>query len=245
MQSRVPFGQEGGRKRRPTRGNGCLICCGALMRVILVTFTGAAVFIVLPSWMFFWKEKDWTYIEALYFSFVTLSTIGFGDYIAGRNPDIEGLDLYRMFMVVWIFFGLAWLSSVIGLIQASITTYSTIAVQRAIKSSSDDQRIFKGEDDIEVQTEDFAPPRRHSIKRRPRKKPRQQFREEERFLRYDEEDESSEDMTLPRRYRRTMSAGRVSHRTGGGNYGYNQSLSNNNLYSVAASAATPHGDRVS
>lgn len=30
------------------------------------------------------SQEGWTYIEGLYFSFVTLTTIGFGDMVAGK-----------------------------------------------------------------------------------------------------------------------------------------------------------------
>lgn len=103
------------------------------MKILLVSLIGASIFIAMPSLLFHWKEQNWSYIEAMYFSFVTLSTIGFGDYIAARNPDIEGLEWYRIFVVVWIFLGLAWLSSVIALIQAAITTYSAIAINHAMQ----------------------------------------------------------------------------------------------------------------
>ncbi|MEQ2168126.1 hypothetical protein GOODEAATRI_011217, partial [Goodea atripinnis] len=54
--------------------------------------------------------EGWTYIEGLYFSFVTLTTIGFGDLVAGVEPNIEYPTLYRYFVEVWIYLGLAWLS---------------------------------------------------------------------------------------------------------------------------------------
>ncbi|XP_013865739.1 potassium channel subfamily K member 5 isoform X2 [Austrofundulus limnaeus] len=54
--------------------------------------------------------EGWTYIEGLYFSFVTLTTVGFGDFVAGVDPNKEYPALYRYFVEVWIYLGLAWLS---------------------------------------------------------------------------------------------------------------------------------------
>ncbi|KAM9355506.1 potassium channel subfamily K member 5-like [Pholidichthys leucotaenia] len=70
---------------------------------------GVLVHLVLPP-LVFMSHEGWTYIEGFYFSFVTLTTIGFGDLVAGVNPAREYPTLYRYFVEVWIFLGLAWLS---------------------------------------------------------------------------------------------------------------------------------------
>lgn len=44
---------------------------------------GVLVHLVLPPFVFM-SQEGWTYIEGLYFSFVTLTTIGFGDMVAGK-----------------------------------------------------------------------------------------------------------------------------------------------------------------
>lgn len=38
---------------------------------------------VLPAILFCFIEDGWTYLDSLYFAFITLTTIGFGDYVAG------------------------------------------------------------------------------------------------------------------------------------------------------------------
>lgn len=70
---------------------------------------GVLIHLVIPPFVFMTQE-GWTYIEGLYFSFVTLTTIGFGDLVAGVDPNAEYPTLYRYFVEVWIYLGLAWLS---------------------------------------------------------------------------------------------------------------------------------------
>ena len=48
---------------------------------------GFIIFMFLPSVVFV-KLEDWTYIESLYYTFITLTTIGFGEYIGGRKISI-------------------------------------------------------------------------------------------------------------------------------------------------------------
>ncbi|XP_053315535.1 potassium channel subfamily K member 5 [Spea bombifrons] len=72
-------------------------------------FWGVLVHLVIPPFIFM-KTEGWTYIEGLYFSFITITTIGFGDYVAGVNPKVTYNVLYRYFVELWIYLGLAWLS---------------------------------------------------------------------------------------------------------------------------------------
>lgn len=48
---------------------------------------GLLVHLVIPPFIFMSME-GWTYLEGLYYSFITLTTVGFGDYVAG------GLNLW-------------------------------------------------------------------------------------------------------------------------------------------------------
>lgn len=70
---------------------------------------GLIVHLIIPPFVFM-SVEEWTYLEGLYFSFITLTTVGFGDYVAGVNPDIQYPRLYRVCAELWIYMGLAWLS---------------------------------------------------------------------------------------------------------------------------------------
>jgi voltage-gated potassium channel len=48
---------------------------------------------------FYWSVEDWTPIQALYFSVVTLATVGYGDL----TPTS---DFSRIFTIIYIFIGL-------------------------------------------------------------------------------------------------------------------------------------------
>uniref|UniRef100_A0A096M5Q9 Potassium channel, subfamily K, member 5b n=2 Tax=Poecilia formosa TaxID=48698 RepID=A0A096M5Q9_POEFO len=70
---------------------------------------GLLVHLVIPP-LVFMSVEGWSYLEGIYFSFITLTTVGFGDYVAGVNPDIEYPKLYRIIAELWMYMGLAWLS---------------------------------------------------------------------------------------------------------------------------------------
>lgn len=52
-------------------------------KALLLLVLGSIVFLLLPAAVFS-SVEGWTYGEAVYYAFVTLSTIGFGDFISGR-----------------------------------------------------------------------------------------------------------------------------------------------------------------
>uniref|UniRef100_A0A3B3WFU9 Potassium channel domain-containing protein n=1 Tax=Poecilia mexicana TaxID=48701 RepID=A0A3B3WFU9_9TELE len=54
------------------------------LAVSLFFITGSLLFLVIPPLLFSYVE-GWTFGEAFYFAFITLSTIGFGDYVVGEK----------------------------------------------------------------------------------------------------------------------------------------------------------------
>lgn len=48
---------------------------------------GVLVHLVIPPFVFMVTE-EWDYIEGLYYSFITISTIGFGDFVAGESGPL-------------------------------------------------------------------------------------------------------------------------------------------------------------
>ena len=65
--------------------------------------------LLLTGTIFYWTAEDWTLIQSLYFSVVTLTTVGYGDF----TPTS---DFSRIFTIIYIFIGLgllvAFLSSI-------------------------------------------------------------------------------------------------------------------------------------
>jgi voltage-gated potassium channel len=60
-------------------------------------FVAAAL--LLTGTIFYWRAEDWTIIQALYFSVVTLTTIGYGDF----TPTSAGTQI---FTIIYILTGL-------------------------------------------------------------------------------------------------------------------------------------------
>ncbi|XP_003203967.1 potassium channel subfamily K member 16 [Meleagris gallopavo] len=81
------------------------------LAVAVFLTAGTLLFLVFPPLVFSYVE-GWSYGEGFYFTFITLSTIGFGDYVVGTNPNKHYIPFYRSLTAIWIVFGLAWLALV-------------------------------------------------------------------------------------------------------------------------------------
>ncbi|TRY90098.1 hypothetical protein DNTS_031596 [Danionella cerebrum] len=86
------------------------------VRVISAVFSiliGCLVFIAVPT-MVFQEVERWSLLEAVYFVVITLTTVGFGDYVAENRR--EGTPLYKPLVWLWIVFGLAYFASILTMI---------------------------------------------------------------------------------------------------------------------------------
>lgn len=82
---------------------------------------GLLLFLLLPPLLFCHME-GWSYVESFYFAFITLSTVGFGDYVIGMDPSRRYPLWYKNMVSLWILFGMAWLALIIKLILSLMET---------------------------------------------------------------------------------------------------------------------------
>lgn len=54
-----------------------------ILSAVLFLLIGCLLFVLTPTFVFCYVE-DWSKLEAIYFVIVTLTTVGFGDYVAGE-----------------------------------------------------------------------------------------------------------------------------------------------------------------
>lgn len=116
----------------------------ALTASILV---GLCLFIFIPSFAFMALEP-WDYVESVYFSFVTLTTIGFGDYVTSQSAgSLESSDalhgFYRVCTAVWIWFGLAFVSLLISRMQSTASSVGK-GLQRCWITIREKRKVTQG-----------------------------------------------------------------------------------------------------
>ena len=88
---------------------------------VFVSLMIIAVYILGGALMFSVWE-GWDYLEGSYFCFVTLSTIGFGDYVPGSisGADSEGSKEKLIICCMYLMFGLAMIAMCFNLMQEDV-----------------------------------------------------------------------------------------------------------------------------
>ena len=55
-----------------------------IISAVLSILIGCLIFLAVPT-VVFHKVEGWSFLESLYFVVITLTTVGFGDYVAGKS----------------------------------------------------------------------------------------------------------------------------------------------------------------
>lgn len=88
-------------------------------------FVAAAL--VLTGTLFYWRFEDWTIVESLYFSVVTLTTVGFGDL----SPTSAGTQIFTIFYIL----------TGIGVFVALLASVAQQYIEQKAESSSARERL--------------------------------------------------------------------------------------------------------
>uniref|UniRef100_A0A8D8P4L7 TWiK family of potassium channels protein 18 n=1 Tax=Culex pipiens TaxID=7175 RepID=A0A8D8P4L7_CULPI len=116
-----------------------------------------AIFILVAYMLFgatiYYTWENWSFFEAFYFVFISISTIGFGDFVP-QHP------IYMMCSILYLIFGLALTSMCINVVQlklsdsfrqASAKIGATIGLQMAEAASLQQSQVHTpGTDDLAV-----------------------------------------------------------------------------------------------
>uniref|UniRef100_A0A3P9I7E1 Potassium channel, subfamily K, member 4a n=1 Tax=Oryzias latipes TaxID=8090 RepID=A0A3P9I7E1_ORYLA len=82
-----------------------------VISAVLSILIGCLIFLAVPT-VVFQKVERWSFLESLYFVVITLTTVGFGDYV----PANEGGNIFKPLVLLWIVFGLAYFASILTMI---------------------------------------------------------------------------------------------------------------------------------
>ncbi|GAB1597391.1 potassium channel subfamily K member 4-like [Argonauta hians] len=87
---------------------------------VVVTLFIMILYLICGTLLFTMWENDWDYVEGFYFCFITLSTIGFGDFVPGASLDEDSNQSKRIICTVYLVLGLALVAMCFELMQAQV-----------------------------------------------------------------------------------------------------------------------------
>ncbi|KAK4887163.1 hypothetical protein RN001_003434 [Aquatica leii] len=119
---------------KTTRVQHALATLGLVGQVVLYLIPGFTFFIFIPSILIMVYE-EWPYDVAVHYAFVTLTTIGFGDWVAGTTENGHGQVLYmvyKIFLLVWIISGLGYIFMVMGFVASGLRSKRLCAIEHKL-----------------------------------------------------------------------------------------------------------------
>ncbi|XP_039594079.1 potassium channel subfamily K member 1-like [Polypterus senegalus] len=78
----------------------------ALVHALGLGFITVSCFFFIPAAVFSALEEDWNFLESFYFCFISLSTIGLGDYVPGEGYNQKFRELYKIGITFYLLLGL-------------------------------------------------------------------------------------------------------------------------------------------
>lgn len=97
----------------------------------------ALVFSALENDKQGFREGDWSFLDSFYYTFVTLSTIGFGDMVPDRQQNMmiktkSWRSVYLAGIIIWIILGMGYIFGVVEVISGTFK-FGSKPVRKAIQ----------------------------------------------------------------------------------------------------------------
>ena len=109
---------------------------------LVIVVTALATIMTAGGAAAFSYYEKWTYFDSIYYCFITLTTIGFGDMVAlQQDSALDSKPEYVFFALIFILFGLAVVAASLNLMVLRLVTLNTEDEKRdeaaALKAAKD------------------------------------------------------------------------------------------------------------
>ena len=76
-----------------------------ILHVMIVTLILLLLILIIPALIFSNVENDWSFLEAIYYCYISLTTVGLGDFVPATTQltEYQSLQLYRICKKCYLF----------------------------------------------------------------------------------------------------------------------------------------------
>ena len=89
------------------------------LHLSLVSGLVLLLLLLLPAILLDLVEPVWSLFDSLYYCFISLTTVGLGDFIPGDDPEQKGRSVYKTFVTVYLIFGLVGVMTLVNIVTTS------------------------------------------------------------------------------------------------------------------------------
>ena len=75
--------------------------------------------VLLPALVLDLVEPSWSWFDSLYYCFISLSTVGLGDFIPGDDPSQTGRSVYKTLITLYLILGLVGVMVMVNMVTSS------------------------------------------------------------------------------------------------------------------------------
>ncbi|XP_013410263.1 potassium channel subfamily K member 1 isoform X2 [Lingula anatina] len=87
-----------------------------LVHLFLVIGLVLLFIFLIPAAIFTALEVEWNYLDSFYYCFISMTTIGLGDYIPGEHPDQQSRTVYKIATTIYLYLGLIFMMLMIAVL---------------------------------------------------------------------------------------------------------------------------------
>jgi hypothetical protein len=101
-----------------------------ILHLLIITLVLLILILILPALIFSYFESEWTFLDSFYYCYISLTTVGLGDFVPGTSTANASQRLYRLCIIIYLYGGLSmimlWIALILRIPQLNFKNFLVI-----------------------------------------------------------------------------------------------------------------------